>query len=98
MLDATAAGGAPLEILARERAIDAEGRARTFGGRDNRELHVAQDVARDEHAGDAGGFVVAAAYAAIAIELAAQRRGKLRLRTGRCVEEQRVARQGFAVT
>ena len=41
----------PVEVLAGEGAVDTEGCARSFGGGDNRQLHIAEHVSGSEYAG-----------------------------------------------
>src|SRR4051812_8445849 len=65
MLDDCTTGGVQLEILTRQRAIDAEGRLRSFGGRDHHQLYVADDVASDEDTWDIGRFVAGAMHTAV---------------------------------
>ncbi len=62
--------GAPLEVFAGEGAIDAECRTSSLGSGHDGQLHVANDVPRDEHTGHARGLVVATQHAAIAAEFA----------------------------
>src|SRR6185369_17603533 len=85
------------EILARECAIDAERGTRALRRRDDRELHVADDVAGHEHAGNARRFELPTQDSTMARVLAAERVGERRLRARRRVEEQTFARDAFAV-
>src|SRR5688572_27252159 len=64
------AAPAPLpEIFSRQCAIDSERSARTVGGSDDRELHIAYDVPRGEYAWHAGRLVLTAFDAAVLGEL-----------------------------
>lgn len=72
MLNASRTSGPSLEVFASQGAIDAEGRAGSFGCGNDRQLDVFDDVASDEHARDTGRFVLAALDPAVACELAAE--------------------------
>src|SRR3954462_4246124 len=91
MLDVPRAGGTLLEILARQRTVDAERGPRALARGHDRELYVTDDVARHENARHAGGFVLSAKHAAVRRELAAHRLGQVRLQGGTGVQEQPVA-------
>ena len=80
MLDAAFACGAALEIFARERTIDAERGTRAFGRRDDRELHITNDVARHKHARNTGRFVLPAKNSAVTAVTATEGVGESRLR------------------
>src|SRR5688500_16255456 len=93
MLDALLAGGLALEVLARQRAIDPERRACALRRRDDRQLHVLDDVAGDEHARDARRLVLARLDATLPRELAAERLREPRLTAARRIEVQRLTRK-----
>lgn len=72
MLNTSRTGGSPVEVLASECTIDSEGSARSFCRGDNHELHVLDDVAGHENAGDAGSLVLSALDAAVTRKLTSQ--------------------------
>jgi hypothetical protein len=71
MLHASSTGGLSVEILAGQRAIDAEGGTCAFGCGDDHELDVVDDVAGDEDTRDACGFMLATLYSSVPRELTA---------------------------
>ena len=93
MIDALPARGTPIEIFAGKRTVDAERGARAFRGRNDYQLDVLDDIARDKDARNAGGFIAAAANAALLRNLTTQLACNLRLRHARCIEKQCAARQ-----
>lgn len=97
MLDPKRARGLPCEVLTRERAVDTKRGARTFGGCNDGELHVFDDVPGNEYAGNAGCLVAAGLDAAIPEQLATDGFGQTRLRPCRRVEEESIAAQNAAV-
>ena len=68
-----------VEVLAGEGAVDTEGCTRSFGGGDNRQLHIAEHVSSSEYAGYRGGFVLPASNATVPVQAASQlhHRGRL---------------------
>ena len=80
MVDAFALRNVPLKIFACERVVDPKGGARSLRGGDDRQLHVADDIAGDKHSGDAGGLVLPTPYSATMINHAAQLMGERGLR------------------
>ena len=70
----------PVEVLAGEGAVDTEGCARSFGGGDDRQLHIAEHVSGSEYAGYRGGFVLPASDATVAVHAASQLHHQGRLR------------------
>ena len=69
MLNTFGSGGPTIEVFARERAIDSEGGASSFRRGDDHQLDILDDVASDEHAWDAGCFVLPALDAAVTSKL-----------------------------
>ena len=72
VLDVAPARGIAFEILAGQRAIDAEGGTCAFGCGDDHELDVLDDVSGDEDAGDACGLMLTTLYSAVPRELTAE--------------------------
>ena len=72
MLDTSRTGGSTLEVLASQRAIDAEGSAGAFRGRYDHQLYILDDVAGHEHAGNTSRLVLAALDATVASKLTSE--------------------------
>ena len=91
VLDTSRTGGAPIEVFASQRAIDPESSASAFRRGNDDQLNVLDDVAGDEHAWDAGRFVLPALDAAMTGKLTSKVFRELGLAAARCVEEERRA-------
>ena len=89
MLDTSRTGGSTLKVLASQRTIDAEGSAGAFGGRDDHQLYILDDVAGHEHARHTSRLVLAALDATVASKLTSERFGELGLTARRRIEEER---------
>jgi len=87
----------PVKVLAGEGAVDTEGCASSFGGGDNRELHIAEHVSGSEYAGYGRGFVLSTSDAAMPVQAASQLHHQRRLRSGRRVEKERVAPDALTI-
>jgi hypothetical protein len=72
MLDASRTRGSAFEVFTGQGSADTESCASSFCGSNDCQLDVCNDVASDEHAGDAGRFVLTALDTPVSGKLAAQ--------------------------
>lgn len=63
----------PVELFARQCAINTKRRPRTFGGGYDSQLHVLDDVSRYENTGNVRGFVLATTNATLMREMTTER-------------------------